>query len=85
MIKPLDVLVRVAALPHLAWGTSGAILEARRRLTDAFFGDPSSNEFAGRMYDGFFDRVEEQCRSRWRDVFAAISQGDDEDDESRAA
>jgi hypothetical protein len=81
MIKPLDLVVRVTALPHLAWGASGAILEARRRLADAFFGDPSSNELAGRMYDGFFERIEEQCRARWCEVFGAA----EDDDASRAA
>ena len=76
MTRPLDLLVRVMALPRIAWAASGSIFEARRRFADAVFGDPISNAHAGRMYDGFFDRVEEQCRSRWCEVFGSLSPDD---------
>lgn len=86
MTSPLDLFVRVSALPRIAWAASGSIFEARRRFADAVFGDPISNEHAGRMYDGFFDRVEEQCRTRWCEVFGNPSTGDaTEPDESKAA
>lgn len=82
MTRPLDLLVRVVALPRIAWAASGSIIEARRRFTDAVFGDPTSNKHAGRIYAGFFDRVEEQCRTRWCDVFGNVSA---EADERKAA
>jgi hypothetical protein len=79
MIKPLDLFVRVTALPHLAWSASGAILEARRRIAEVMSGDPESSPFAAHMFDGLFDRIEEQCRSRWFDVFGRT---DDEREEA---
>lgn len=66
MIRPLDLLVRVVALPRIAWSASGAILDVRHRLADAFSGD---SDFAHYMYDGLFDRIEAQCRARWCDTF----------------
>ena len=62
MIKPLDLFIRAVALPQIAFTASAAILETRRRI---------ATPLAGRMFDGLFDRVEEQCRSKWADVFSS--------------
>jgi hypothetical protein len=83
----LDLFVRVAAMPRLAWSASGAILDVRHRIADALAGDPENSALAGRLFDGLFDRIETQCRSRSLDGFACAPVRRDTDDgsASRAA
>jgi hypothetical protein len=83
MLKPLALLVRISALPHLAWSASGAIFEAPRRLAEALAADPQRPGFARDMFDGFFDHLEEQCRSRWCEGFGLAAS--DDGDHRRAA
>jgi hypothetical protein len=82
MIKPLDLLVRVGAIPHVAWSMSGSVLGVRRRISEAIKRDADS-WLVKRMLDGLFDRVEGQCRVRWVDGFGFVCEPDG--DASQAA
>ncbi len=68
MINPLDVVVRAAKLSSIVLSASTALLAARRHDSDD--GDnPFGSRFAARVHDGFFEHIEERCRTRWADLF----------------
>jgi hypothetical protein len=77
MIKPLDVLVRVAAIPHIAWSASGSILAARRRFAEALVRNPEDSALAQRMLEGLFERLEGQCQTRWTDGLGYVTSDKD--------
>lgn len=83
MIRPFDVFARAAAAPRIALSATASMIDARRRFTAAFAGDPDGSAFAARFFDGFFDRVEQQCRGRWCEVF--VRDEDAGDDMNEAA
>ena len=80
MLKPLDVVVRALAIPSIVLTAASELLDIRRTRSD----DPYGSGPLSRMSDGFFGRIEDQCRTRWAEVFAQPAQGEP-DDEQHAA
>jgi hypothetical protein len=70
MINPLDVVARAAAIPSIVLSATNALLAVRRR-DSTNEDDPYGSRFAARFTNGFFERIEEQCRTRWADLFAS--------------
>ena len=56
-------------------------LSSGKRIT-APEDDPYGSGLLSRMSDGFFERIEDQCRARWTELFASEA---DENDVDRAA
>ena len=79
MLKPLDVLARALAIPSIVWSASNALLDVRRKWTD-----DSPLGLRDRLSDGFFERIEDQCRTRWAEVFTQ-DEPDEPQDRSAAA
>jgi hypothetical protein len=78
MLNPLDVIARAAAIPQIVWSASTALLAVRRRDAGNEH-NPYGSRFAARFTDGFFERIEDQFRSRWAELFHT------DDDLGRAA
>jgi len=90
MFKPLDLLVRIMSIPSIAWSASGSILAARHRIAETLAREGDDSVFTQHVFDGLFDRIEGQCRSRWVEGFACAvpdpaTQADEDDEEARAA
>ena len=68
MLRPFDLLARATAIPAIVWSVSAALLDVGRRAID----DPLSTPFTRDMFDGFFEQIERQCRSRWAGAFEPI-------------
>ena len=73
MLNPLDVLARAAAIPAIVWEASTALLAVRHH--DASDQDNAfGSRFAARFTEGFFEHIEERCRTRWADLFTTDEQ-----------
>jgi hypothetical protein len=70
MLNPLDVAARAAAIPSIVLSASNALLAVLRRDAETT-DDPYGSRFAARFTNGFFERIEDQFRTRWADLFAS--------------
>ena len=81
MFKPLDVVARALAIPSIVLSATSALLDIRHKRSD----DPYGSGLLSRMSDGFFERIEDQCRARWAEVFASDGSDGPQSDRSAAA
>jgi hypothetical protein len=75
MMKPLDVLARAIAIPSIVLSATGTFLELGRK-----WADDSPSGLRARLSDGFFEHIEDRCRTRWTEIFPSDDHAGDAED-----